>query len=199
MCRLWKTRNASVLSFSVSYLLYRVEQRRAQRIDSTRQLDLFADLNLGGESDDEEEPVVNVTPASVAPYVSMLDPPNVISSLQHVTFPPPVDPQTPQKDAKKKPKRKNKKRLNKPSKWADKCMYAELLEMSPDTPWYSPDGIVNDGLPNDLESAWVAVAPVPFGKRCLAVTHQSSGVAGIGRSQNIPVFDHGFNDALLSA
>ncbi|KAF8801065.1 hypothetical protein BYT27DRAFT_7235865 [Phlegmacium glaucopus] len=167
------------------------KRRRAQRIDSTRQLDLFAGLNLGGESDNEEhdeeellrdEHAVNVTPASVAPYVSMLDPgitPNAISSFQHVTFPPPIDPQTPQQDTKKKTKRKNKKRSTKPSKWADKCMYAELLEMSSDSPWCSPDGTVNDGLPNDLETAWVAVAPVPVGKRCLAVTHQSSGVAGV--------------------
>jgi snurportin-1 len=112
----------------------------------------------------------------------MLDPgilPNAISSFQHDTFPQAVDPQ---KDFKKKSKRKNKKRSNKPSEWADKCMYAELLEMSADAPWCSLDGTVNDGLPNDLESAWVAVAPVPAGKRCLAVTHQSSGVAGVGTS-----------------
>ena len=124
-----------------------------------------------------------MTPASVAPYVSMLDPgitPNAISSFQHVTFPPPVDPQTLQKETKTKTKKKNKKRSSKTSKWADKCMYAELLEMSADAPWCSPDGTVNDGLPNDLESAWVAVAPVPVGKRCLAVTHRSSGVAEVG-------------------
>lgn len=118
----------------------------------------------------------------------MLEPgvtPNAISSFQHVAFLPQVSlvsPQTPEKDTKKKTKRKNKKRSGKPSKWADKCMYAELLEMSADAPWCSPDGAVNDGLPSDLESAWVAVAPVPVGKRCLAVTHQSSGVAGVGES-----------------
>jgi len=189
-------------------LLSCIEQRRAQRIDSTRQLDLFASLNLGGESDNEDhdeevlkdEHAVNVTPASVAPYVSMLDPgitPNAISSFKNVTFPPPVDPQIPQKDTKKKTKRKNKKRSTKPSKWADKCMYAELLEMSADAPWCSPDGTLNDGLPNDLESAWVAVAPVPVGKRCLAVTHQSSGVAGVGASliPNISMCDHRFDGA----
>jgi len=112
----------------------------------------------------------------------MLDPgitPNAISSFQHVSFPPPADLQTLQKETKNKTKRKNKKRSNKAGKWADKCMYAELLEMSSDMPWCSPDGTVNDGLPNDLESAWVAVAPVPVGKRCLAVTHGSSGVAEV--------------------
>jgi len=39
------------------------------------------------------------------------------------------------------------------------------------------DGV--DGLPRDLETGWVAVVPVPVGKRCLAVTQQSAGVAGV--------------------
>lgn len=130
-----------------------------------------------------------MTPASVAPYVSMLDPgitPNAISSFQHVAFSPAADPRTLQKETKNKTKRKNKKRSSKCSKWADKCMYAELLEMSADAPWNLSDGTVNDGLPSDLESAWVAVAPVPVGKRCLAVTHGSSGVAEVGVSMFIP-------------
>jgi snurportin-1 len=59
-------------------------------------------------------------------------------------------------------------------------MYAELLEMSSDEAWSSPLSPGNDGLPGDLESGWVAVAPVPIGKRCLAVTHQASGNAGVG-------------------
>ena len=69
------------------------------------------------------------------------------------------------------------------SRWADKCMYAELLEMRGDEIWdangYEDQGF-NDGLPSDLEHGWVAVAPVPKGKRCLVVTHQSAGVAGVG-------------------
>lgn len=36
-----------------------------------------------------------------------------------------------------------------------------------------------DGLPDDIEN-FVAVGPVPKGKRCLAVTHQSSGLSGVG-------------------
>ena len=85
------------------------------------------------------------------------------------------------KDGTKK-HRKKKKNKNKPNKWADKCMYAELLEMAADAPWSeSPgDAEVSDGLPNDLESKWVAVGPVPVGKRCLAVTHQSAGISGVG-------------------
>ncbi|KAL0958249.1 hypothetical protein HGRIS_000402 [Hohenbuehelia grisea] len=57
-------------------------------------------------------------------------------------------------------------------------MYAELLEMTDDFAW-SEYREGPDGLPDDLESGWVAVSPVPVGKRCLAVTHQSSGPNGI--------------------
>ena len=38
----------------------------------------------------------------------------------------------------------------------------------------------SDGIPADLETGWVAVTPVPVGKRCLAITHAPSGIAGIG-------------------
>jgi snurportin-1 len=64
------------------------------------------------------------------------------------------------------------------SKWADKCMYAELLEMTEDIGMSDFD--TADGIPVDLETAWVAVTPVPAGKRCLAITHAPSGIAGIG-------------------
>lgn len=37
-----------------------------------------------------------------------------------------------------------------------------------------------DGIPDDIETGWVAVTPVPAGKRCLAITHAASGIAGIG-------------------
>lgn len=36
-----------------------------------------------------------------------------------------------------------------------------------------------DGIPEDVETGWVAVTPVPVGKRCLAVTQQASGIPGI--------------------
>lgn len=71
--------------------------------------------------------------------------------------------------------RKRRKKNKKASKYADKCMYAELLEMNEDSTWSDADG-----LPENLETGWVAVGPVPIGKRCLVVTHQSSGIAGIG-------------------
>lgn len=60
-------------------------------------------------------------------------------------------------------------------------MYAELLEMKEEPGlWGDHSNDADDDLPSDLERSWVAVAPVPMGKRCLAITHQStSGVIGI--------------------
>ena len=82
---------------------------------------------------------------------------------------------------KKNRKNKRKRLKSKPSKWADKCMYAELLEMKEQPHFWADDVMeADDGLPSDLEQAWVAVAPVPVGKRCLAITHQSAaGIIGI--------------------
>jgi hypothetical protein len=82
---------------------------------------------------------------------------------------------------KKKHSKNKRKRTKKPSKWADKCMYAELLEMKEEPNlWGDHSNDAGDGLPSDLERSWVAVAPVPTGKRCLAITHQStSGIIGI--------------------
>ena len=84
-------------------------------------------------------------------------------------------------DVKKGTNRKRKKKNRKASKYADKCMYAELLEMSEDSTWSDVDG-----LPEDLETGWVAAGPVPVGKRCLVVTHQSSGITGIGKCSFFP-------------
>ena len=55
-------------------------------------------------------------------------------------------------------------------------MYAELLEMHEEASMTFGD----DGLPDDLEVNYIAVAPVPVGKRCLLVTQQSSGEWGSG-------------------
>lgn len=192
-----KIRNSSVVSHSLSphnrsSPPATFVQRRAQRFDSARHLDQFADLSLGHSDDDEDDAEdgdvtgpTTLTPASVAPYASMVEPyqpPNAISGTLKPSAPQPVeksmDATTASPTRSKNRKRNKKKGKNKkPSKWADKCMYAELLEMSEDDPWSDVDG-----LPQDLETGWVAVAPVPVGKRCLAVTHQSSGVSGIGES-----------------
>ena len=59
-------------------------------------------------------------------------------------------------------------------------MYAELLELNPGSV-LNPQVDVEDGLPDDLDTgAWMAVSGVPVGKRCLAVTYTSSGIAGTG-------------------
>ncbi|KAH0581689.1 hypothetical protein H2248_011378 [Termitomyces sp. 'cryptogamus'] len=73
----------------------------------------------------------------------------------------------------KKPNKKRRRGKPKTNKWADRCMYAELLEMvtDPSDAWSSSGA---DGLPADLENGWVALAPVPQGKRCLAVTQSAA-------------------------
>jgi len=53
-------------------------------------------------------------------------------------------------------------------------MYAELLEMQETDLWPG----MEDGLPSDLETGWVALAPVPVGKRCIAISHQGGGTIG---------------------
>ncbi|KAG7092074.1 hypothetical protein E1B28_008454 [Marasmius oreades] len=81
-------------------------------------------------------------------------------------------------NTKKKGKRKRTTRVGGKSdrnqKWADKCMYAELLEMNDVDTWVQSQR-ADDGLPDDLETGWVAVGPVPVGKRCLAISRDSSG------------------------
>jgi snurportin-1 len=66
---------------------------------------------------------------------------------------------------------------------ANAIMYAELLEMSSDlAEWTIRNGLVQlpdaittpkDGIPDDLENGWVALAPIPKGKRCMAVSYQA--------------------------
>ena len=203
---------------------HRLPQRRALKVDSSRQLDLFADLSLAEHSDedvheevaieDDEAPAdPRLAAASVAAYASLLqvsnntiemvpETSNFVYAESHILEPPISTPSIElpaQFESKKSRKRggknshKRRAEANKASngnkykagssRWADKCMYAELLEMRGDEIWdangYEDQGF-NDGLPSDLEHGWVAVAPVPKGKRCLVVTHQSAGVAGVG-------------------
>ncbi|KAJ7931192.1 hypothetical protein B0H13DRAFT_1594531 [Mycena leptocephala] len=157
-------------------------QRRAQRVESARQLDLFADLNLG-KSDEEEDAdaqedpgVVRMGIASYAPLLpsSASESPASDTRMASVSG---SEPPAARKRKKRKPKSK-KENFTANSKWAEQCMYAELLEMNEDNTWGISDSSA-DGLPEDLETAWVAVAPVPVGKRCLAVTDQSLGVPGL--------------------
>ncbi|KAJ7484515.1 hypothetical protein FB451DRAFT_1350374 [Mycena latifolia] len=146
------------------------KRRRAQRVDS--------DLNLGQSDDEEDTEDPGIVRMGVASYASFLPPaapeagPSDINIESASPEPPPAE------QRKKKRKQKSKKQAPVANnKWTDQCMYAELLEMSEDDPWSMSDSAV-DGLPEDLETGWVAVAPVPVGKRCLAVTDQSLGVPG---------------------
>ena len=124
--------------------------------------------------------------SGVAQYAAMLHPgdaetPPMSRSPSPYSSTLPKDASTSKAKTKKKMKSKGKKKA---SNWANKCMYAELLEMREDPIW--PDGFnerfhdIQDGLPDDLETSWVGLAPIPIGKRCLAVTMQSGGESGIG-------------------
>ncbi|KAG8213084.1 hypothetical protein J3R82DRAFT_11479 [Butyriboletus roseoflavus] len=152
--------------------------RRAQKFDSSRQLDAFAHLSLGtsddeGDEDIDEEP--QVIREGITNYASLAGTSDVFASGVLVT------PKDDSSHLKKKRSKNKRRRAKKPSKWENRCMYAELLEMKEEPGlWSDHSDDADDGLPSDLERSWVAVAPVPIGKRCLAITHQStSGVIGI--------------------
>ncbi|KAI0318087.1 hypothetical protein OF83DRAFT_1163628 [Amylostereum chailletii] len=156
------------------------KRRRAKRIESERHIDLFADLNLG-QSDDETETgnseIVRGGIGSIAKLMPPIHPPSETSSQA-------VDTEIVDAPALAPTKRKYKRKKGsskKLSPWADQCMYAELLEMKVDDDAWMPstDAEDADGLPSDLHSGWVAVSPVPAGKRCLAVCHQGSGAVGV--------------------
>ncbi|TBU24324.1 hypothetical protein BD311DRAFT_791074 [Dichomitus squalens] len=189
------------------------KRRRAERIDSSRQLDIFADLSLGlsddeaGENDDPNAQP-NIVRQGITPFAPMLPHtathPVPAPSTSESAQPPAPESSMTQEKKRSKNKRKGKGRAPqhqqdvsmaqdsgapprvagkskvkhpKPSKWADKCMYAELLEMREGG--FDAPGDLRDGIPDDIETGWVAVTPVPAGKRCLAVTHQTSGIAGV--------------------
>lgn len=176
-------------------------QRRAERFDSTRQLDLFADMNLGQSDDEEIDEPVREGITQYAPMLSNASPVDstsfspATSSLPFVAGGISNDSDVvtvlPTSFGKKKGKSRRKSKAQtsskpqaqstKPSKWADKCMYAELLEMTEDTEMSEFGTGRGDGIPDDLETGWVAVTPVPVGKRCLAITHAASGIAGVGK------------------
>jgi snurportin-1 len=130
-------------------------------------------MTLSDEDEDEDE-----HPAAMAPSTGVA---SFVPAMKEQGNTMPVQVGALKKKSKKK--KRGGRGAKKPSKWADKCMYAELLEMVYPcvSPFDSGDQVLlGDGLPTDLETGWVAVGPVPVGKRCLAVTYQSSGVAGVG-------------------
>ncbi|KAF9652304.1 hypothetical protein BDM02DRAFT_3153765 [Thelephora ganbajun] len=187
-------------------------QRREQRYDSARQLDILSDLNLGpsdDEDDDSHEPP-RIIHEGISQFASLLSPEagNVSGAIVggHAQVQQPdhqtndVEQTSPQpsigRGKKKKAKRRqrpqssstiaeiptnsttSKASRQKSNQWANRCMYAELLELNPG-PALNPQVDVEDGLPDDLDTgAWIAISGVPVGKRCLAVTYTSSGIAG---------------------
>jgi hypothetical protein len=159
-CRLWKNKSGYACTKVIRLTLTRhdIYQRRAQKVDSCRQLELFADLNLGA-SDDEDDavPASKDRPDGVANLVALLQPQDAENPIMESSLT-----EQPRKRIKRKGKGKRKWRgnseNNQASKWADKCMYAELLEMKDIDAWSAPmAGENNNGLPEDLEVGWVAV------------------------------------------
>ncbi|KAG6825713.1 hypothetical protein H0H92_002740 [Tricholoma furcatifolium] len=108
-----------------------------------------------------------VDPSSISTHVAPLP--------KNIKEPPDADSATPVPPIAKKPKKKRRGKA-KTNKWADRCMYAELLEMASDPSERWLQGSSGDGLPVDLETGWVALSPVPQGKRCIAITQTAVGV-----------------------
>jgi snurportin-1 len=148
-------------------------------VESERHIDLFADLNLGlsdDETGDNDNPdIVPDGIAQLAPLLPRSDP-----DLVSVPVPSRESHAAELNSAggqrKGRRKKVTKSSIKKTSPWANKCMYAELLEMQETEQWAGGD----DRLPSDLETGWVALAPVPVGKRCLAISHQGGGTTGTG-------------------
>jgi snurportin-1 len=147
-------------------------------VESERHIDLFAGLNLGLSDDEtgknDNPDIVRDGIAQLAPLLPRSDPDlaSVPSRESHAAE------EANSAGAQRKGWRKKatKSSIKKTSPWADKCMYAELLEMQETEQWAGGD----DRLPSDLETGWVALAPVPVGKRCLAISHQGGGTTGTG-------------------
>ena len=147
-------------------------------MESERHIDLFADLNLG-LSDDETQAGNNDNPDIVRDGIAQLAPllPRSGPDLASVPSREAHAAESNSAGAQRKGRRKKgTKSSNKTSPWANKCMYAELLEMQETDQWAGGD----DRLPSDLETGWVALAPIPLGKRCLAISHQGGGTTGTG-------------------
>jgi snurportin-1 len=146
-------------------------------VESERHIDLFADLNLGlsdDENGDNDKPdIVRDNIAQLAPLLPRSDPDlaSVPSRESHA-----AELNSAGAQRRGRQKKVTKSPIKKTSPWADKCMYAELLEMQETEQWAGGD----DRLPSDLETGWVALAPIPVGKRCLAISHQGGGTTGTG-------------------
>ncbi|KIO33772.1 hypothetical protein M407DRAFT_229640 [Tulasnella calospora MUT 4182] len=193
------------------------KRKRAERVQSSRNIDLFAGLSISSPkadgtslpNDEDDEDDVIIPHQGLAQFVKML--PSASSS----TLPTPSEPEIPPEHQlptafgstslaharrKRKPKHNRAKKSKKPAKEEDMAvetadgddgelegnpllanaiMYAELLEMNADlvewnrTNLQQDDPTIPDGIPWDLETGWVALAPIPRGKRCMAISYQA--------------------------
>ncbi|KAG8969490.1 hypothetical protein FRB90_010744, partial [Tulasnella sp. 427] len=196
-------------------ILYITSSRRAERIQSSRNIDLFAGLSLGSPksneaalpNDEEDEEDVVIPHQGLAQFVKML--PSASGSGLPTPSEPDILPEHQLPTAfgstsftharrKRKPRNIKPKKSKKAAKDEDDMvmettelegnsllsnavMYAELLEMNSDLvewnrthiPLQQDDLDVPDGIPSDIETGWVAVAPIPRGKRCMAISYQA--------------------------
>jgi snurportin-1 len=128
-------------------------KKRAAQVNANRNLDILASLKL--DIDDDDGP--QISREGIGSFASML-----CSGHNPVSGP------TKQAGKPKHPK------------YAEKCMYAELLELAR----ICETSNVVSNVPPDLQTNWIALSPVPRGKRCLAVAHVSHGNPGFGQTIN---------------
>jgi len=103
-------------------------QRRLLQVDSSRNINSFANMSLNDSSDEEnQEPDTNTMSERMEIHAE-------------------------------RPRRAKKRKTV--SKWANMVMYAEPLDFT--------------SIPEDLQTDWIALAPVPKGKRCIMATSRSS-------------------------
>jgi snurportin-1 len=128
-------------------------QNRTSKIDSARNLEGFGQLSL--DSPDEEGEAPEPARTGVAEYATLVQPATQGQNVEQDQI------QTTTQTRKGKGRQKK--------RWADKCMFAELLELV-----YDSFGTEQDVLPQDLATNWIAMSPVPKGKRCILVAAKYS-------------------------
>lgn len=125
----------------------------------------------------------------ISDYVPFLAP----APAPAATIPIPGTSKDKRRKKKKKQQQQHQPKPKPNSKYANQCMYAELLELHEEPQWTvdSNGELVEDpemdGLPSGLETQWVALAPIPAGKRCIAVSQtQHSGQSKLAPLHRLP-------------
>ncbi|KAG9033531.1 hypothetical protein FRB95_014710 [Tulasnella sp. JGI-2019a] len=190
------------------------KRKRAERIESSRNIDLFQNLSIGSslptviensrsnpdENDDDDDNGPRIAHQGLAQFASML--PASSSEMPQQSMPEELQLPTSfvgRNKRKKSSRSKGKNKMRDSSQelsmsidinddnshsqrygaLANAIMYAELLEMFPmaSDPFYQ----IPDTLPSDILTGWVALSPIPTGKRCLAVSYQATQSTGKGK------------------